>query len=72
MKIDKIIATFILAVIGIIFSVDAVFLWVGNDTISNQITLWAKDNPSAYWGAVILIVAHFWLGRKKNETRISR
>lgn len=64
---SKVINTFILATIGIIFSVDAVFLWIGNETISSNITDWVKDgNELVFIGAVVALSTHFYFGRRKK------
>lgn len=64
---QKIVSGFILGGLGVIFTFDFIAFVFGNETISEQITEWGTKNPSVFWGAVVLIVVHFWRGKYEKD-----
>jgi Na+/H+ antiporter NhaA len=63
----KIVNTFILGGIGVIFSFDAVAYVFGNETISENITHWINDgNTGIFWAIVIVLSTHFAFGKYKK------
>jgi hypothetical protein len=63
----KIINTFILGGLGVIFLFDSVVYVIGDDTISEQITGWINNgNGHIFWGLVAILCTHFVYGKYKD------
>ena len=65
----RIITSFILGSIGVIFLSDLFFYTIGHDTISQEITAWIDQGVShlvIFIGIVLLISLHFIYGKYEN------
>jgi len=65
----RVINTFILAIIGVIFAFDSFAYALHNDSISEQITLWINASSQNFWvfiAIVIMICTHFIFGKYKD------
>lgn len=65
----RIINTFILATIGIIFVFDTFAYVTANDSISEQITGWINQstaNLGIFLGLCFVIIAHFVFGKYRD------
>lgn len=63
----KIVNTFILGGIGVIFTFDAIAYVFGDETISENITHWINDgNLPIFLGIVVVLSTHFIWGKYKK------
>lgn len=64
----RLINTFILGILGLIFVFDTFAYVTANDTISEQITSWINTGSNIYifCGIILIITAHFIFGKYKD------
>ena len=69
-KMKRLINTFILSALGLIFIFDAIAYSLSGYSISGEINLWINQSYSnlvIFFGIVIVLVAHFWLDRYDKQ-----